>query len=347
MINHIEARLDKVSIHHIPQPESGSGVVYSENAFHFDDEAMKDALLKLFFSSFKEPEYYRFKDIDSNSNPVYDLVCAAFDEPEAVHAISCEIARNLFQQSRHPNIKPGDLIVAHVEDILIDDELLSAIVIIKSENKHSFLKIHNGHSGNTLSIDRGMPLNKLDKACIVFDTGREDGFKCCVLDTVKSGEDAIFWISEFLNVTKHNNDYQKTKAYIQVTKGFIDERMKPLYEVEKQDEAALLDLSKSYFNSTEDFEESSYLDSLFGDQEEIKSEFRHYREDVGQEAGLAEPSEFKVSQAAVKNQSRVFKSVIKLDKNFHIYVHGNRNMIQKGVDDEGRKYYILYYDAEQ
>ena len=55
---------------------------------------------------------------------------------------------------------------------------------------------------------------------------------------------------------------------------------------------------------------------------------------------------FEISKNAVKKQARFFKSIIKLDKNFHIYVHGNRKMIEQGVDDEGKKYYKLYYDAE-
>ena len=55
---------------------------------------------------------------------------------------------------------------------------------------------------------------------------------------------------------------------------------------------------------------------------------------------------FKVSNAAVKQQKGIFKSVIKLDKNFHIYVHGNRKMIERGEDEMGRKFYKLYYNNE-
>ena len=50
---------------------------------------------------------------------------------------------------------------------------------------------------------------------------------------------------------------------------------------------------------------------------------------------------------AVKKQARVFKSVLKLDKNFHIYIHGNRDLIEQGTDERGRKYYNIYYEEEQ
>jgi len=39
--------------------------------------------------------------------------------------------------------------------------------------------------------------------------------------------------------------------------------------------------------------------------------------------------------------------VIKLDKNFHIYVHGNRDLIEKGFDEaKGKNYYKMYFEQE-
>jgi hypothetical protein len=55
---------------------------------------------------------------------------------------------------------------------------------------------------------------------------------------------------------------------------------------------------------------------------------------------------FEISQQAVKRQARIFKSVLKLDKNFHVYIHGNRDLIERGEDEAGRKFYKLYYKEE-
>ena len=76
------------------------------------------------------------------------------------------------------------------------------------------------------------------------------------------------------------------------------------------------------------------------------SEFQNYKQDFEDEKDVRLMEDFAVSRAAVKNQSRVFKSVLKLDKNFHVYIHGKRDMIEKGVDEMGRKYYKLYYNEE-
>ena len=56
--------------------------------------------------------------------------------------------------------------------------------------------------------------------------------------------------------------------------------------------------------------------------------------------------EFPINQAAVKKNQRYFKSVIKLDKNFHIYIHGDRELIEQGIDKDGRKFYKIYYEEE-
>ena len=50
--------------------------------------------------------------------------------------------------------------------------------------------------------------------------------------------------------------------------------------------------------------------------------------------------------SAIKKQARSIKSIIKLDKNFHIYVHGSRKLIEQGADEEGRKFYKIYYKEE-
>jgi hypothetical protein len=42
----------------------------------------------------------------------------------------------------------------------------------------------------------------------------------------------------------------------------------------------------------------------------------------------------------------VLKSVIKLDKNVHIYIHGNRDVVEQGEDGKG-KYYKIYYKEEK
>ena len=59
------------------------------------------------------------------------------------------------------------------------------------------------------------------------------------------------------------------------------------------------------------------------------------------------PDSFDISGAAVKKQARTYKSVLKLDKNFHIYIHGNKDVIEKGFDEnKAMNYYKVYFKEE-
>lgn len=81
------------------------------------------------------------------------------------------------------------------------------------------------------------------------------------------------------------------------------------------------------------------------EKSDIIESFNKYSSTCFHEVGLNEDETFYISDNAVKKQARSFKSVIKLDKNFHIYVHGDRHMIEQGEDEKGR-YYKVYYNEE-
>jgi hypothetical protein len=60
---------------------------------------------------------------------------------------------------------------------------------------------------------------------------------------------------------------------------------------------------------------------------------------------LSIAEEFPISEAAVKKSQKHFKSIIKLDKNFHIYIHGDKSKIKQDQDETG-KFYKVYFEKE-
>jgi hypothetical protein len=60
---------------------------------------------------------------------------------------------------------------------------------------------------------------------------------------------------------------------------------------------------------------------------EVIESFNQYKSVWQQAYEIDIPDNFTISDSAVKKQARAFKSIIKLDKNFHIYVHGNSDLI--------------------
>ena len=74
--------------------------------------------------------------------------------------------------------------------------------------------------------------------------------------------------------------------------------------------------------------------------------FQDYDSKYREENDVELINSFKISPQAVKKQMRVFKKVLKLDNNFHIYIHGNRELIEQGVEEDGRKFYKIYFQQE-
>lgn len=347
MINYLTAELTTLTVHKIGNQAANEGVHLSESGVELKDEVLKELLLKYFFSSFKEPEFYAFEfsNQDLQLNPVYKYAESIFEDPTSLHQQSALIAQYLYDRSAHPNIKSGDLLIAHIKEVLIEDEVADAIAIFKSESKDDFIQVRDTGDGFVIDYDKGVNIEKLDKGCLIFNTEQSTGYKLCVIDHSNKYKDAVYWKTDFLGVKPRSDSYHATVNYIQMTKSFIKDRLKPLYELDKTDEAAILNRSKDFFQQQEAFEQATYEENIFRNKEYV-ADFHDYIEDYKTERSVPLPEHFNINEQAVKKKGRVFKSILKLDKNFHVYIHGNRDMIEKGMDENGRKFYKIYYEHE-
>ena len=224
------------------------------------------------------------------------------------------------------------------------NELTDAVGIFKSENKEVFLKVYHKNESLNVKSDEGISIKKLDKGCIIFNLDDEEGYRVMVVDNLNSNE-AQYWKDEFLKLKPVADHYFQTKNYLSLAKTFVTERLDDEFEVTKADQIDYLNRSMDYFKKHEHFDEREFEKEVFEHQSVIKS-FKKFKGDFQDENDLRIVSEFEISTPAVKHQSRVFKSVLKLDRNFHIYIHGDKSLIERGVDDDGRKYYKIYYREE-
>ena len=78
---------------------------------------------------------------------------------------------------------------------------------------------------------------------------------------------------------------------------------------------------------------------------EIIERFNQYSSSFQKDYDIEITDNFSISDSAVKKQNRLIKKVIKLDKNFDIYIHGNSELLEQGEDKKG-KYYKVYYNNE-
>ena len=340
MINYSNTILGPLAIHYVGKKSQAEGTKLSEQLLDINDEYVKSLLCQYLLGGFKEPSFFNFDTVEEGHIP-HELCQSYFQGNIDVMTLANKLTEQLYEESNHPNIKRGELIVCFFEDLILEDELLNAIGIFKVETRSAFLKLVEQSSRYDIKALEGLALNGLDKGCLVFNTDKSEGYKICMLDKNATAE-AKFWSEQFLRLKESSDAYHHTTHYIKLTKDFIGDQQKSGVEISKGEELEIMDASQKFFEANETFTESNYLESVFGN-EQIQSEFKNFKQATA-DPGLV--SEFDISEPAVKKHSKFFRSVIKLDKNFHIYVHGDKTKIDRGRDEMGRKFYTLYYEEE-
>jgi len=293
---------------------------------------------------FKAEEFYNFfHETDLNFNEVYTYVKNIFNHKSALQLQSINLAKHLYEQSIYPQIKSGELYIAFFDNCYLNDETLEVVGIFKSEQKETFLKVYP--EGKSFAIDRddGININKLDKGCLVFNDNKDHGFKLLLVDNTNKGEDAKYWKENFLNVKPQEDTYYHTKSYLQLCRDFA---MEAFPDADKIEKVSLMEESARFFREEDTFDKIQFQEQVLQEPEIIDA-FEDYKGNYQDRNQMRIYDEFNINAEAVKKMKRVFKSVIKLDKNFHIYVHGNRNYIRKGFDEEtNMSFYQLFFKEE-
>ncbi|MDH6534575.1 nucleoid-associated protein [Parabacteroides sp. 52] len=308
-------------------------------------EDVKELLKAYFFSSFKSEEYFNFyHNIDISMNEVFICGSKIFDSPEALHEQSINLAKHLYEQSTHPKIKGGEFYVVYFKECVIDGKTVDAIGLFKSENKDTFLKVYPSGDNFEIESQQGVNINKLDKGCLIFNTEKENGYVVAVVDNTNKGVEAQYWLDDFLHVRQRKDEYYNTQNILSLCKNFIKNELPEQFEVSKADQADLINKSVKFFKENESFNMDKFAKEVIGQNDIIES-FRQFKAEYQKEQEISISDSFEISESAVKKGTKTLKSIIKLDKNFDIHIHGNRDLIEQGVDEKG-KYYKVYYKEE-
>lgn len=334
-----------ISIHYIGNKTLDNGMVLSNGELEINDD-VKTSLSVLFMSPFRSDQYYNFcHDIDKNMNEVFVCARDILNDSECFHLQSINIAKHLYEKSTHPQIKGGEFYVVYFKDCIIDGETVDAVGLFKSENKDTFLKVYPSSDGFEIESQQGVNINKLDKGALIFNTDKENGYVVAVVDNTNKGAEAHYWIDDFLHVRQRKDEYYNTQNVMTLAKNFVVKELPKAFDVSKADQAELLNKTTQFFKEKDTFDMDEFANEVMAQPEVINS-FNQYKEDYAKERDIEFVDSFSISDTAVKKQARAFKSVIKLDKNFHIYIHGDRQLIEQGEDNKG-KFYKVYYKEEQ
>ena len=340
-----DSELEKLIVHHVGNKNENETIFLSENEINIDED-LKAVLVSYFFSSFKDLIFHQFTGENLEENKVYQSATDIFEDTGALIQESKRIANHLFEQSYHPNIKSGELYVAIFRNCLVEDELVDAIGIFKSESKQPFLKVFPKDGDMSVAHDKGISISKIDKACLIFNTEKEEGYKVAIVDVSGKSKEAHYWKDDFLGIEKRKDDYYQTQNYIGICKGFVKDVFNGENGVERADQIDMLNKSSDYFKDNKEFDIKDFEEKVIENDEVIQA-FQDYTQKVANDKELEISDSFGISETAYKKSRAQFKSVLKLDKNFHIYIHGDRQKITKGFDQSnGLNFYQVFFDKE-
>ena len=335
-------KISSLSVHRVGNKAAVEGVELSERPVEIDD-ALAEILKGYFLMAFKDDEKYHFYHLtDLGLNAVYSYVKSIFTDISCFHEQSRNIAKFLYEQSEHPNIKSGDFYVIYLKDCILDGETVDAVGLFKSENKDTFIQINPVSGGFSVESHTGMSIHKLDKGCLVFNTRESEGYTVCVVDN-SNRSDAKYWVNDFLQLKRVEDDYKQTEQAVTLCKNFIKQLP------ENFDKAAKATMMNKVMETLggENVSLGSIASSAF-EQTGTAEAFMTYADEyqVKQEMTFKDSFQGKSEVLGRRKVSAVTR--IKLDDNFEINVLGGEKYLESGYDEErGMRYYTLYFKEER
>lgn len=350
MINLYPTHIESISLHRVGNKNKNEGIFLSTEPFKLNDETT-GLLKEYFFKPFREKEenYYKLaNEVDVEFNELYKIVSEVFLDPASVHENSKKIATHLFEQSNHPHIKSGEVYVAYLSGLMLDNEKVDAVGIFKSELKHDFLQFEEKGNNLDLVIQQGININKLDKGCLIFNKNKEEGYKILSVDSNRY--DAKYWLENFLGVDVLADENFYTKNYLKFCQNFAKDVVLPAED--KQQEVLFMNKAVNHFAKNDAFEESNFLNEVL-ENPELIPEFKHYKVEKGPKFSIEDVSTFDIANKAVSEARKKIKNVINLDTNIQIKMdfinpESAEKFVEKGWDEEKQMYYyLIYFNKEE
>ncbi len=348
MVDYSAINIEKLIIHKVGNKHKKIDNHISNNLCSFDDEISTN-LINYFFTPFsKQTEVHKLHHhSDLKLNDLYNYSNRIFNNPNEFKAISKSILTHLFEQSEHPHIKTGEVLIAFLNDIIFDDELTMAIGIFKIERKQNYFNFTETNQSLGIHLREGVSSKKIDKGCLIINTNKNDGYR--VLSVDNNNYDTEYWKNKFLKIQYVKDFYYHTSNYVDFVKSFSEDILKQ--SKGKDEQIAFLNKSMNYLSDKDNLEIGEFANEMF-QEPEMRQEFLGYKNKYEKEKEIKIQDSFEISQNSVKSKKRLIKSLIKLDTNIQIKLDSNdpeynQQFIEKGFDEiRGMRFYKVYYNNE-
>ncbi|MEB3039693.1 nucleoid-associated protein [Capnocytophaga gingivalis] len=372
MLELFNTQIESLSIHQVGNMQKGENLFLSQQPYTLDDQ-ITSVLKEYFLKPFREKEENFMRFVNETSlefNEMFAIVTEIFENPSTIHTLSLRIAQLLYEQSNHPHIKSGELYVAYLTHVTLDNTKVEAIGIFKSEMKQNFLQFEQGQNQLDILLEEGVNVNKLDKGCLIFNVNEEEGYKILSVDSNRY--DTKYWTEQFLGIDALADDAFFTKKYLKMCQDFAKEVVLPAEG--KQEEILFMNRAVNHFAKNDEFEETHFLNEVLGDKvfkkeyaahedDEDQSpkqgymdlipEFHNFKETKGKKYYIEDVSSFPIVNKAVSDMRKKIKNIIDLDTNIQIRMdfinpESAEKFVEKGWDEErGMFYYLIYFNEEK
>lgn len=343
MIRFNDIRMNEVVIHRVGNKHRAERNFVAAGVYDIDVE-LRAALMAYFIRPIKRAEgKLRFElDERSGANLLRDAVTQIFMDREQFYEQSVTILHHLYNQSTHPNIKSGELYVAHFQDILIDDELVDAVGIFKTERRSEYLKITSKGDFLNLKIEEGINLGKLDKGCLILNTAAGDNYRLLSVDT--NNYDTEYWLRSFLLAEPVKDEVFHTNSYMDLCNSFSEEVIAP--KAGKGEQMKFISDSVDYFASHDNFNYDEFKSEILKD-EPVERNFKEFQRNYD----FPENYQFEISQPTVAKARKRMSNLIKLDTGIQIKLDhasdASQSYMDKGFDDQkGMHFYKVFFNEE-
>jgi hypothetical protein len=293
-------------------------------------------------------EMYFHKD----RNQVGDWIGDIFSDNEIDLKIFKRLSDSLYEASSYcPKFKQGEFLGILIENVSYGGEFLAPVLaLIKVQEKNTFLKVENNDANSVILPEFGIS-GKIEVGAVILPIG--DNNIVFSIDTITKNGDLSFWEEYFLRLDPIENDYFYTNHWMIIASEFIKSSLKFSLSQPQTTVIECLNRAGVYFKEQKDFDEEQFAKFIFKNIEGLDSE-------AAKELLLTKAAEYEVQYAvelldtfilsdqAVKEKLKIFKSTIKLDTNFKIDVASTRSdLLENGFDEKtGKKYYKIFYDQE-
>ncbi|MGJ1513762.1 nucleoid-associated protein [Sphingobacterium siyangense] len=348
MLIFADSKFENIAVHRVGNKAQDEFYILSDHSLDLDeiDDETQAYLMRFFTDPFhKSPRVYRLfhNNGDLNLNEVYYHANKVFSDYFMLS--SRDLAKRLYEVSNHPKIKAGDFYTVKFSNVIFEGEEMEALALFKVDYRESYLDANPQDGSYQLKIVNGVGLGKIDKAVIILNCESEHGYKVVLAENAKS-LDASFWRDEFLQVEPRNDAHLQTTVTMNAFKSFVTDKLDERFELEKVDKIDLFNKGMAYFKEHEAYNEEEFTETVLQNADAIAM-YKEFSRAMAEDQRIEIPKSFEISEAVLKKNKSAFKSVIKLDKNAHIYLHGKRDFIEKGFDEEkGMNYYKVYFENE-